>query len=96
MNVDFYFFKKYWWIVALVSYLGLGSYFEGLRPVFTFQLKAHAQEETVELAQTNKKLDEFACMQVVIEYQKAKNANDLTMIAYWTQQAQKFGCKLPT
>lgn len=99
--------KRYWWIVVLVGYLGLGQYFEGLQPMFRFQLEAHAQEEHHELekhvedaarkmAQTNKKLDEIACLQIVANYINAKKTGDATMIAHWTQQASIFNCTLPT
>lgn len=95
MKFDLDFVKKYGWLVLVVGYLGLGQYFEGLQPIFRFQLDAHAQEVTLEMAQTNKKLDNFACLQIVMEYLDAKKVGDTAMMAYWAQQASTFNCTLP-
>jgi hypothetical protein len=39
MKIDFNILKKYWWVPLFVSYLGVGSYVEGARPVFHYQLQ---------------------------------------------------------
>lgn len=72
-------------ITVIISVMGVGGYLSGMRPAWSY-----------ELAQTNKKLDDFACLQIVIEWQKAKAENNIHLIAYWTQQAQRFNCALPS
>lgn len=96
MNIDFDWVKKYWWVGVVITYLGLGQFFEGLQPVFRFQMEAHANAAYSKMSQTGKKLDEFACMQIVINYQNAKITGDSNMVSYWLQQAQKFNCALPS
>lgn len=96
MNISLDWIKKYWWVGALATYLGIGQFFEGLQPVFRYQMEAHASQAYGEMSQTSKKLDEFACMQIVINYQKAKAEGDANMVSYWLQQAQKFNCTLPS
>lgn len=77
--------KKYGIISTIVVALGLGSYVSGLKPVFAY-----------ELAQTNDKLDNFACLQIIFEYEKAKQAGNAKMMAILIQQAQAFNCSLPS
>lgn len=94
MNFDF--LKKYWWAAVLVSYLGLGQFFQGLQPMFRFQFEAHAQDAEREMAQTNKKLDQIACLQIVANYINAEKSGDATMMAHWAQQAAIFNCTVPS
>lgn len=78
-------YKKYIILVAIASFLGIGGYLGGLKPVFAY-----------ELAQTNKKLDDFACIQIVIEYARAKRENNDLMVSFWIQKAGEFNCTLPS
>ena len=80
--------KKYWPIVLIVPYLGLSTYFEGLRPVFQFQMTAYATTAEAEL-------QSVACIQIVAGYVQAKNAQDQPMIDYWIRLAQQYQCQLP-
>jgi hypothetical protein len=96
MNINFDWVKKYWWVGVAVTYLGLGQYFEGLQPVFRFQMEAHAKAAYSEMAQTTEKLDQIACMQIVSYFINAVKDNDPFMIAHWRREALKFNCILPS
>lgn len=85
MNIDFKkLIKNPAVLIAAFSFLSVGSYLGGLKPVFAY-----------ELAQTNKKIDQFACIQIVIEYSKAKRENDDLLVAFWGQKSVEFNCTLP-
>lgn len=86
MNFDL--LKKYWFVPLLVGYLGLGQFFEGLQPIFRFQLEAHAAASSLEL-------QNVACATIVAGYANAKRANDQAMIDYWVREAAKYQCTLP-
>lgn len=90
--------KQFWWVpvaISIVSYLGLGTYFEGLRPVLFFQMKAHADSVYEKIAQNKADVKTVACIQIVAGFIQAKQENNVVMIAHWMQQAEEFGCKLP-
>ena len=70
--------------VVIGSMFTVGGFFSGIRPVMAF-----------ELAAVNDKIDQFACLQVVMKYVEAVKAGDAEMIAYWSQQAAVFACTLP-
>ena len=80
--------KKFWWVIPLVGYLGVGQFFKGLQPVFRFQMEAHANVAASEL-------QGVACVQIVAGYVQARRANDTVMVEYWREQAALYGCSLP-
>ena len=67
--------KKFWWIIPLVGYLGLGSYVEGARPVFQFQLQNVACVQIVAGYIQAKRADDQAMIDywrgLAVEYQCA-------------------------
>ena len=87
--------KKYWWLIPLVGYLGIGQFFEGLQPIFRFQLEAHAEAASKQISENSNTIQVVACIQIVAGYIMAKQEGNAVMIAHWTTQAGIHGCVLP-
>lgn len=88
--------NRYSLIISILTALGLGGWAADAIPMFQGGHDADINRLQQEITQTGGKLDQYACMQIVINYENAKKAGDINMMAYWLQQAKIFNCTLPS